>query len=251
MALKFPDRLESNNPEAYGIIRGDQIAGSSLIKLSSDTSKDILYSDINDTNSVFGKGVLLTNADGTNRIGIISSCEFRDDGGVYPYYLDIYLDQFGLELGTLNVNSEINIGSGIIIDSNRINFSSNLNLSSRDINLNNGSVSINENWIQAPYFYLSNNSNYYDQFGEIGPMKLYLKLKSEDDYSFNGFVKIFYGHQNNDPNTKQETQIILSSIVNISESGFYNSNYKENAIFGNKFQEILPLSSTEIDNLFT
>lgn len=54
MALKFPDRLESNNPAAYGVVKADQISGHKTVKTVQELyslSDAILSASGNNTNN--------------------------------------------------------------------------------------------------------------------------------------------------------------------------------------------------------
>ena len=54
MALKFPDRLESNNPAAYGVVKADQVSGHKTVKTVQELyslSDAILSASGNNTNN--------------------------------------------------------------------------------------------------------------------------------------------------------------------------------------------------------
>lgn len=285
MALKFPDRLESNNPEAYGIIRGDQIAGSSLIKISSDTSKDILYSDINDKNSVFGKGVLIESSNVFyNNIGIISTCTIEDDGNVKINYFNYFLHQNGISFGGVYTSEDehdyVDIGirffdpnnnnkllyslkpyciqfgtnQDLCISRDRISFYSWLELSTNGIHIgsnsdrteysNNTIKFINQSYDSDPSVY--NGGIIFLSSDTV--VKLNQNMLSIENFLDNK-IKIFIGTYNYGQKEK-ESLISIDDKIFITEKGFLSTNYNDDAIFGNG-KILLPLSTTEIDNLFT
>lgn len=285
MALKFPDRLESNNPDAYGIIRGDQIAGSTVIRMSSNISKNILCSDINDPSTMYGKEV---NVDGD----IFRICDYNyndeiryfkyhlssngiyldKDGAIYLSTSNNYIDSDGIKLGSnmsIRINDTsfneyyINLGTKLTISTNYINISSTIiaqdgisgayNYDIDEFTLDLGSSTIKlfknpecvrvNNWFSIYSYEDENNSesNYISQ----RQFNLYLH---DSDYKY-GTFNINFGILEDEQN-ESKLRITLNKKFIISEDGFNHLNYNDNAIFGNKFKEILPISSAEIENLF-
>ena len=253
MALKFPDRLESNNPEAYGIIRGDQIAGSSLIKISSDTSPNILYSDITDEDSVFGKEVLFTSSNKLYRhIRRISECEKKDNGNVIPHYFDYCISKSGISFGKTYVREteynsvlpgikfwdENNDAIAYSLSTFGIKFGTKDNLSISTFGIKFCTSNLSAEFTESGIIFIGSDNNLY--LSNAG-----LELECSN---INKNIKLYIGTYSIDQQ-QSESLISIDNKFFITNKGIFSTWYDDNAIFGNN-KILLPISTAEIDNLF-